>query len=126
MADPELIDVPGLPSGPWHWASSVGDLVFTSGCVPIGVDGEMGGDLSATAQAEQAFANMERQLSAGGSSMDRIVKVIAFLTDPDTLSDIRAVRDRWLTTAPPSTFVFVSALVDPRWVIEMEAIGVKA
>jgi 2-iminobutanoate/2-iminopropanoate deaminase len=86
----------------------------------------MGEDVSATAQAEQAFANMERQLVAGGSSMDRIVKVIAFLTDPATLSDIRAVRDRWLTTQPPSTFVFVSALVDPRWVIEMEAIGVKA
>jgi 2-iminobutanoate/2-iminopropanoate deaminase len=122
----DLIDVPGLPAGPWHWASSVGDLVFTSGCVPIGADGEMGDDASATAQAEQAFANMERQLVAGGSSMDRIVKVIAFLTDPATLSDIRAVRDRWLTTQPPSTFVFVSALVDPRWVIEMEAIGVKA
>jgi 2-iminobutanoate/2-iminopropanoate deaminase len=126
MPSLELIDVPGLPAGPWHWASSVGNLVFTSGCVPIDEDGEMGDDVSATAQAELAFSNMQRQLEAGGSSMDRIVKVIAFLTDPATLADIRAVRDRWLTTAPPSTFVFVSALVDPRWLIEIEAIGVKA
>lgn len=122
----ELIDVPDLQEGmAWHWVSSVGDLVFTSGAIPHDANGDMGDDLSAPTQAERSFKNLERALVAAGSSMDRIVKITGYLTAPSILADVRVVRDRWIPHRPPSTFVYVAGLVDPRMVIELDAIAVK-
>jgi enamine deaminase RidA (YjgF/YER057c/UK114 family) len=57
--------------------------------------------------------------------MANIVKVTGFITRPEALAEIRAARDRWLTTRPPSTFVFVSGLVQPELIVEFEAIAVR-
>lgn len=124
--EPQYLDVPGLQAGAaWHWVSTSGDLVFSSGAIAYDENGELGPDESAAAQTDRAFANLERALKAAGSSLDRIVKVTGYLTDPGTLADVRAVRDRWIPGAPPSTFVFVAGLVDPRLVVEFEAIAIK-
>ncbi|PBC46516.1 RidA family protein [Rhodococcus sp. ACS1] len=125
--DVKYVTVPGLQAdAAWHWAAEAGNLVFTSGAVPHDESGDIGEDLSAGAQADRAFANLERALQAAGSSMDRIVKITGYLTDPESLPEIRTVRDKWIPNRPPSTFVYVAGLVDPRMLIEFEAIAVKS
>jgi 2-iminobutanoate/2-iminopropanoate deaminase len=121
-----VADVPGVLSGKaWHWGATVGQLVFTSGQIGWDESGKVVGADDPSAQTEQAFANLSRTLEAAGSSMSRIVKVTAFITRRDALEEIRKVRDKWLTTRPPSTFVFVSELIEPELMIEIEAIAVR-
>ncbi|QKW09678.1 RidA family protein [Streptomyces sp. NA04227] len=126
-ADLDLVtEVPGVLSGTaWHWAGTVDQLVFTSGQIGWDEQGEVVGADDPVAQTEQAFANLARTLEAAGSSMDRIVKITGFIARPDALEEIRSVRDRWLPTRPPSTFVFVTGLVQPELIVEFEAIAVK-
>ncbi|MEU5397849.1 RidA family protein [Streptomyces sp. NPDC005963] len=126
-ADLKLItEVPGVLSGTaWHWAGTVDQLVFTSGQIGWDESGNIVGADDPLAQTEQAFANLARTLEAAGSSMDRIVKITGFIARPEALEEIRSVRDRWLPTRPPSTFVFVAGLVQPDLIVEFEAIAVR-
>ena len=77
------------------------------------------------AQAEQTFRNLQRVLEAGGSSLDRVVKVTIFLTDMGNFPKIVDLRGRWFTPPyPADTIVEVTSLALPELQIEIEAIAV--
>jgi 2-iminobutanoate/2-iminopropanoate deaminase len=77
------------------------------------------------AQAEQTFRNLARVLEAGGSSLQRVVKVTIFLTDMANFSKIVELRERWFTPPyPADTIVEVRSLYRPEVEIEIEAIAV--
>ncbi len=103
----------------------VGDLVIVSGQAAIDEHGDLVGVGDFDAQAEQVFRNLQRVLEAGGSSLDRIVKVTIFLTDMANFPKIVDLRGRWFTEPyPADTIVEVSALALPELEIEIEAIAV--
>ena len=104
----------------------VGDLLLVSG--QTGIDGA--GRLVAVgdfdAQAEQAFRNLARVLEAGGSSMERVVKVTIFLTDmASNFPKVVELRRKWFRPPyPADTIVEVRSLYLPEVEIEIEAIAV--
>lgn len=103
----------------------VGDLVLVSGQAAIDEHGALVGVGDFDAQAEQVFRNLQRVLEAGGSSLDRIVKVTIFLTDMANFPKIVDLRGRWFTEPyPADTIVEVSSLAFPELEIEIEAIAV--
>jgi 2-iminobutanoate/2-iminopropanoate deaminase len=103
----------------------VGDLVIVSGQAAMDEHGDLVGVGDFDAQAEQVFRNLQRVLEAGGSSLDRIVKVTIFLTDMANFPKIVDLRGRWFTEPyPADTIVEVSALALPELEIEIEAIAV--
>lgn len=102
----------------------VGDLVFVSGQIPITAEGAMiDGDFDT--QAEATFRNLQRVLEAAGTSLAKTIKVTIFLTDMKTQRPkVMALRQRWFTPPyPADTLVEVSALGDPRRLLEIEAIA---
>ncbi len=100
------------------------DLIFVSGQAAIGEDGEVVGVGDFDAQAEQVFRNLQRVLEAGGSGLDRIVKVTIFLTDMANFPKIVALRGRWFSEPyPADTIVEVGSLALPELEIEIEAIA---
>lgn len=102
----------------------VGDLVIVSGQAAIDQDGQLVGVGDFDAQAEQAFLNLERVLEAGGSSLERVVKVTIFLTDMTNFEKVVELRRRWFTSPyPADTIVEVGALALPQLEIEIEAIA---
>jgi reactive intermediate/imine deaminase len=102
----------------------VGDLVFVSGQAAIDEQGQLVGVGDFDAQAEQTFGNLSRVLEAGGSSLDRIVKVTIFLTDMSNFGKIVELRGKWFTPPyPADTIVEVSSLALPELEIEIEAIA---
>jgi reactive intermediate/imine deaminase len=102
----------------------VGDLVIVSGQAAIDEHGQLVGVGDFDAQAEQAFRNLERVLEAGGSSLDRIVKVTIFLTDMTNFGKVVELRRRWFTPPyPADTIVEVGSLALPQLEIEIEAIA---
>jgi reactive intermediate/imine deaminase len=103
----------------------VGDLLLISGQAAIDEHGELVGVGDFDAQAEQVFRNLARVLEAGGSSLDRIVKVTIFLTDMANFAKIVELRGRWFTPPyPADTIVEVTSLALPELEIEIEAIAV--
>lgn len=100
-----------------------GDLVFISGQAGADADGRIveGGFL---AQGRQAFANLRRALEAGGSRLDRVIKVTIFVTDMAHFQDVVALRREFFSAPyPADTIAEVRALYDPQACIEIEAIA---
>jgi reactive intermediate/imine deaminase len=103
----------------------VGDLIIVSGQAALDEDGRVVGVGDFDAQAEQTFRNLARVLEAGGSSLDRVVKVTIFLTDMGNFAKIVELRQRWFSPPyPADTIVEVRALALSELEIEIEAIAV--
>ena len=103
----------------------VGDLLLVSGQAAIDEHGELVGVGDFDAQAEQVFRNLRRVLEAGGSSLERVVKVTIFLTDMANFPKIVELRGKWFTPPyPADTIVEVTSLALPELELEIEAIAV--
>ena len=57
-----------------------------------------------------------------------IVRLNVYSTDPDGLKYLMAHREQYLNPrhTPASTWVVVSRLANPKWVVEMETVAAKA
>ncbi|MDS1139018.1 RidA family protein [Pusillimonas sp. SM2304] len=100
-----------------------GNLVFISGQAGAADDGKIveGGF---QAQGEQAFANLRRALEAAGSSLKDVIKVTIFVTDMGHFQEVVALRRKFFSAPyPADTIAEISALYDPKALIEIEAIA---
>jgi len=59
---------------------------------------------------------------------ENIVRLNVYSTDPEGLKFVRAHREKYLKPdhIPASTWVVVSRLANPAWVVEMETVAAKA
>jgi 2-iminobutanoate/2-iminopropanoate deaminase len=104
-------------------AIRLGDLVFVSGQAGYDDQGRIvsGGF---RAQAERAFANLERALIAGGASLASVVKVTLFVKDMGNFADVIELRRKYFKPPyPADTIVEVSALYTPEALFEIEAVA---
>jgi reactive intermediate/imine deaminase len=99
-------------------------LVYVSGQIANGADGELVGVGDLRAQTEQVFENLGRILKANGASFADVVKLQTYFTTLDDLAGSREVRARYLPSEPPaSTAVQVVALVVPEALIEVDVVA---
>jgi 2-iminobutanoate/2-iminopropanoate deaminase len=102
----------------------VGDLLFISGQAAIDDAGNIVGRGDFDAQARQVFANLERALRAGGSSLRNVIKVTIFLTDMSHFDRIVELRGNYFAAPyPADTIVEVTSLYSKDAMIEIEAIA---
>lgn len=122
---PERFDIPGLSFAGMSQAVRHGDLVHVSGQVALAPGGELVGEGDAAAQAEQALANVEAALTAAGARAEDTIKLTCFLLDAaDYPAYAKAKAERFGAAAPASTCVVVKELLDPRLLLEVEAVAV--
>lgn len=101
-------------------AREAGGFVFVSGQTPLTGSGEVPGD--AAEQAAVVIEKVRLLLADAGASLEDVVKVTYFLTDIGDLAAVRAALDAVLShPRPAASLVEVSALVDPRFRVEIEA-----
>ncbi len=104
--------------------TGVSDLIFTSGQVALTEAGEPCHLGDFRAQAQLVLATVKRLIEAGGSSIDRIVKLTVFLTDARYRPEFAQIRDDFFNNkVPPISIIEVGALMRPEWMIEVEAIA---
>lgn len=123
----EKITIDPDPYQPFRLAQGyrVGDLLLISGQAAIDRNGEIVGVGNFDAQAVQVFANLQRVLQAGGSSLANVIKVTIFLRDMSNFPKIVELRGRYFTPPyPADTIVEVTSLYSPDALIEIEAIAV--
>ena len=126
MATREEIRVEGASEPISHYTDAVrfGDLLFVSGIAPFDSDGEVVGEGDVVAQTRQVLQNLLNALRTVGADMSDVLKVTVFLTDVNDRAAINPVRQEFFgDSRPASTLVEVSALVDPRMLVEIEAVA---
>ena len=102
-------------------AVKAGGFVFVTGCTSI-VDGEVVNDGDMYAQAKQALANVTTALHALGATPEDVVRTRIYVTDIARWEDVgRAHGEVFGTVLPATSMVEVSALIDPRMLVEIEA-----
>ena len=108
--------------GPYSQAIVVGNLVFTSGQIPINPETSLVEAEGIEAQAEQVMKNLGAVLEAAGSSYERAVKTTCFLADMADFAAFNEVYGRYFTEKPARSCVAVKAL--PKGVLcEVEVIA---
>ena len=97
--------------GPYSQAIVAGDLVFTSGQIPLDPKTQQIVPGDARAQAERVMENLSAVLSAAGASFASVVKATIYLTDLNDFATVNEVYGKRFASAPPArSTVQVAAL----------------
>ena len=108
--------------GPYSQAMIFGNLVFTSGQIPLSLEsGQISGS-SITEQTEQVIKNLGAVLKAAGSSIDKVIKTTCFLTDMNDFAAFNDVYAKYFTGKPARATVAVKQL-PKNALVEIEAVA---
>ncbi|MFE5672624.1 RidA family protein [Agromyces sp. NPDC056523] len=108
--------VPGVaePVGAFSQVVVAGNLVYTSGQLPVRGDGTTPADFAD--QLEAAIENLRTLLEAVGSDLAHVVKVNGYLTDPEHLPTYNEVYRRHFGDHLPARTTVCVAL----WGVSLE------
>ena len=102
-----------------------GRTVYVSGQVSMDAEGNVVGEGDIGLQTETVLEHVKTVVEGAGGGMEDIVKVTVFILDMGLYDEIHEVRRRYFSEPyPASSMVEVSALIDPRLLIEIEAVAV--
>ena len=101
----QIITTPDAPSSPlYSQAVRSGPHFFVSGTTGIDpATGAFAGD-TIQSQTNQAMANCETILRAGGAGLDDVVEVGVLLADPANFAGMNQAYAAWFTTDPPARY----------------------
>jgi enamine deaminase RidA (YjgF/YER057c/UK114 family) len=101
-------------------AVRIGSTVAVSGTAPIWPDGQV--DPDPAVQAKRCWEIVVAALEELGASVDDVVRTRQYVVSPDIADAVGAVHGEVFgDVGPASTMVVVAGLLDPRWVVEVEA-----
>ena len=109
--------------GPYSQAIQIGQLLFTSGQVPI--DPETGAIVEGgiQEQARQSLNNIKAILNAAGTNMGAVVKTTVFLQDMNDFADMNEVYAQFFQEPYPARSAVQVARLPKDVLVEIEAIA---
>ena len=97
-------------------------MVAVSGTAPIGDDGKTVGVGDAYTQTLRCLEIIEKALQTVGASMSDVIRTRVFLTDIGVWQDAAKAHGKvFADILPACTFAEVSALINDKWLVEIEA-----
>jgi 2-iminobutanoate/2-iminopropanoate deaminase len=121
----ELVSSDKAPAaiGPYSQAVKFGNMLFTSGQIPL--DPATGklveGDI--TVQAEQVLTNLSALLEASGSSIDKVIKTTCFLTNLDDFQTFNEIYARFFGEGQPARSTIQVSRLPAGAIVEVECIA---
>ena len=116
------------PFGPYSHAVEVPEgsrLLYISGEVGVLPDGTVPDGIET--QAEACWRNIIAVLADAGMEVEDLVKITTYLVRPEDAAAAGAARAKHFGDARPgSATIIVKALVNPVWLIEIEAVAAGA
>jgi enamine deaminase RidA (YjgF/YER057c/UK114 family) len=98
-------------------AVRVGEHVHVAGTAPVGLESD-----DPYEQTKRCLEILLAALADAGARPDDVVRTRIYATDAGDFEEIaRAHGEVFGGIRPASTYVIVSGLLDPRWVVELEA-----
>ncbi|MBP5137282.1 MAG: RidA family protein [Paludibacteraceae bacterium] len=109
--------------GPYSQAIRVGNLIYTSGQIPIDpAKGELiDGDIKA--QTRQSLNNIKAILEEAGTSLNSVIKTTVFLADMNDFADMNSVYAEFFTEPYPARSAVAVKTLPKGAQIEIEVIA---
>lgn len=123
----EIISTKNAPAaiGPYSQAVCVGDMIYTSGMIPINPEDGTLCTGTIEEQADRALKNLKALVEASGSSMDKVVKTTVFIDNMDDFAKVNEVYAKYFTDNYPARSCVEVARLPKDVLIEIEAIAIK-
>ena len=120
----KIIETKNAPAaiGPYSQAMTVGNLVYTSGQIPIDPATGAIDAVSIEEQTEQVIKNLAAVLEAAGSSLENVIKTTCFIRNMGDFGAFNKVYEKHFTGKPARSCVEVSALPKGA-LVEIEAVA---
>lgn len=110
--------------GPYSQAVGIGNLVYTSGVIPVVPQtGEI--PKGSAAQAAQAFENLGHLLEAAQSSLQQVVKTTVFIKEMDDFAAINEIYAQYFTEPFPARSCVEVARLPKDVMLEIEAVAIR-
>ncbi len=124
-----IIRLEGDPPSPWEEAYGfsrvvhAGGFVLVGGTTSVGPGGAVLGE-TAYEQATEVLRKIEHELARAARGLSDVLQTRVFVTDISRADEVgRAHGEAFGEVRPLMTMVQVSALIDPRMLVEIEAIA---
>ncbi len=120
----EVITTDGAPAaiGPYSQAIKIGDLLFSSGQIPLDSSGNIVSE-DIKEQTAQCLNNLKNILEAAGSGLDRTVKTTVFLSDMNNFAAMNEVYSSFFSNPFPARSCFQVARLPRDAKVEIELIA---
>jgi len=110
--------------GPYSQAVVVGNLVFTAGQIPLNPETGLLEGRNISEKTHRVCKSLEAILTAAGSSLQKAVKTVCFLSDMDDFVAFNQVYAKYFTSKPARSCVAVKGLPKGA-LVEIEVIAEK-
>jgi 2-iminobutanoate/2-iminopropanoate deaminase len=106
------ISTNGAPAaiGPYSQAVTVGNILYTSGQIPIDPETSLTVEGDISVQAERIMKNLAAVLNAAGTNFENVIKTTCFLADMADFAAFNEVYAKYFTGKPARSCVAVKAL----------------
>lgn len=108
--------------GPYSQAIVTGDILFTSGQIPVNPDTGKIPD-GAKAQANQVFTNLKNLLEEADTSLNNVVKTTIFIKNMEDFAEINEIYEKYFSRPYPARSCVEVARLPKDVLIEVEAIA---
>ena len=111
-----------LPIGPYNQAVAIGNLVYTSGQIPLNLSNAVveGGIKE---QAKCVLENLKAVLEGAGSSLDKVVKTTVFLKNMGDFATMNEIYAQYFPSAAPARTTIEVARLPKDVLVEIEAVA---
>ena len=120
----EFIATQNAPAaiGPYSQAVKVNGMIYTSGQIALRPDGSMVED-DVVAQTKQVFTNLKAVLEEAGSSLDLVVKVMAFVADINDFNAVNEIYAEAFGEHKPARSLVAAKTLPKNALVEIEVIA---
>ncbi|UPK41322.1 Rid family detoxifying hydrolase [Paenibacillus pabuli] len=109
--------------GPYSQAIKNGNVLYTSGMLPIDAEGQL--QVGIIAQTEQILSNLQNVISEAGFTMEDVVKTSVFMTNLEHFGQMNDVYSRYFDNHHPARTTVQVAKLPRNAEIEIELVAIK-
>ena len=120
---PKQLDFQPRPTYPYSPGTRGGGMVYTSGQVAWGSDGNVVGIGDIEAQTRQTLANVRAVLNEGGADWDDVLKCNVYLKDMNDFQRMNEIFMEVFPDNPPARTTVQTPLAEATMLIEIEAVA---
>lgn len=123
----EIVSTTKAPAaiGPYSQAVTLGNLIFTSGQIPLNESGQLveGG---IEEQTHQVFRNLTAVLEQAGATLSNVVKATVFIKDMNQFAAVNQIYASYFGDHKPARSTVEVARLPRDVLVEIELIAAKA
>ena len=121
----QVISTPKAPAaiGPYSQAIRVGNLVYTSGQIPIDPATGAFAEGGIKEQTRQSLTNVKAILEEAGTSLANVIKTTVFMADMNDFADMNSVYAEFFTEPFPARSAVAVKTLPKGALVEIEVIA---